>query len=245
MQLDVVHFPHGVNSALESDAIVVIDVLRSTSVMAYALRNGAAEILPVQTIAQAREFADRLGRERTVLGGEDGNAPIVGFDAGNSPAEYLPMLVSGKSVVIRTTNGTQALAAVAAASEDRPIYCASFVNLSPVVREFEALPGGAVTFLCCGQDGQFSLEDFLCAGAFVRALRERETETQPTDAALAAEALYLSYAGDLTSFVATGNHAQRLLEMGFGDDIARCCEIDTCPVVPIYQSGRVFYPATP
>jgi 2-phosphosulfolactate phosphatase len=239
MRLDVAHFPHGVKAALESDAIVVIDVLRSTTVMAYAFRSGASEILPVQTIAQARELAQRLGRERSVLGGEEGNAPIPGFDAGNSPAEYVPMLVAGKSVIVRTTNGTQTLAAVAAASEDRRVYCASFVNVSAIARELIGLIGRSVMLLCCGQDGEFSLEDFLCAGAFVRMLREREAETQATDAAIAAEALYMSYAGDLAGIVATGNHAQHLLEMGYGDDIARCCELDACPVVAGYRDGRV------
>jgi 2-phosphosulfolactate phosphatase len=240
MRLDVVHFPHGVGDALESDAIVVIDVLRSTTVMAYALRNGAGEIVPVRTVEHAREVAERLGHERTVLGGEEGNAPVAGFDAGNSPVEYTPNLVSGKIVVVRTTNGTQTLAAIEAASEELPIFCASFVNLSAVAEALSVIPGeAAVTLLCCGQDGEFSLEDFLCAGAIVQKLRERETETQAGDAAIAAEGLYTAYARDLANFVTTGNHAQHLIEMGYGADIPRCCEIDSCPVLPRYRSGRV------
>jgi 2-phosphosulfolactate phosphatase len=42
-----------------------------------------------------------------VLGGERGGLKISGFHLGNSPSEYTPERVGGKSVVFTTTNGTR------------------------------------------------------------------------------------------------------------------------------------------
>ena len=51
----------------------------------------------------------RAGGRGSRPGGERGGLPIEGFDLGNSPAEFMPQAVGGKTVVLTTTNGTKAL----------------------------------------------------------------------------------------------------------------------------------------
>lgn len=237
--LDVVHFLSGMDAAEQSDSIVVIDVLRSTTVIARALQNGAREILPARTVGEALDTARRIGRDSVVLGGEDGNARVPGFDAGNSPSSYTSALVANKTVVARTTNGTQVLRALDGASARSLVLCASFANLTRIA---EALTDGmapCITLVCCGQDGEFSLEDFLCAGAIAALVRQAIPSMQLTDAAIAAVSLYDAQKSRLYDLVRTGNHAKDLIEMGFGGDVAVCCEIDTCDVVPRYRNGSI------
>ena len=98
---------------------IVIDVLRATSSMAAALNAGARSVHAVATVEDARGLAERLGREDTVLGGERESVRLPGFDLGNSPLEYTGDVVAGKRIVMTTTNGTQAIDAVAKAVKNR------------------------------------------------------------------------------------------------------------------------------
>ena len=47
--------------------------------------------------------------DKVLLGGEREGVKIEGFDLGNSPREYVEDVVSGKTVIFTTTNGTAAL----------------------------------------------------------------------------------------------------------------------------------------
>jgi len=82
---DVFHrMPAG---ATAGGVAVVIDVLRASTTMITALAHGAAGIVPVADVDEARRLAGELG-PRVVLGGERGGLRIPGFDLGNSPREY-------------------------------------------------------------------------------------------------------------------------------------------------------------
>ena len=86
---------------------IVIDTLRASTTITTALENGAEKIIPCLTVEEARQLAnDRPG---ALLGGERGGKPLPGFDFGNSPAEYEPNRVAGKTIVFTTTNGTKAM----------------------------------------------------------------------------------------------------------------------------------------
>ena len=46
---------------------------------------------------------------QTLLGGERNTKKIEGFALGNSPLEYTPEIVSGKTIILYTTNGSKAV----------------------------------------------------------------------------------------------------------------------------------------
>src|SRR4051794_30793820 len=94
---------------LAGGAVAVIDLLRATTTICQALASGACEVVPFLEIDETFAAADRVGRESVLLGGERGGTRITGFDLGNSPAEYTPQVVRGRTVFITTTNGTRAL----------------------------------------------------------------------------------------------------------------------------------------
>ena len=95
---------------LADGLVVVIDVLRASTTLITALAAGAREIIPCVEVEQARDEAAQFAADEVLLAGEREALPIEGFDLGNSPAEYTPEQVAGKTIVFTTTNGTHALA---------------------------------------------------------------------------------------------------------------------------------------
>ena len=96
-------------SVLEGAVAVVIDVLRASTTIIYALAAGCTAVLPVAEVEEARTTAGRMRAGKVILGGERGGKPIEGFDLGNSPAEYTPEMCKGAALVLTTTNGTRRL----------------------------------------------------------------------------------------------------------------------------------------
>ena len=60
------------------------------------------------------------------LGGERNTKKIEGFALGNSPLEYSPEIVAGKSVVLYTTNGTKAITKAKFSSN---LFICAFLNM--------------------------------------------------------------------------------------------------------------------
>lgn len=146
---------------LEGKTAVVIDVLRATTTICCALEAGAKEVVPCQEIEEACRVAEEFSRD-AVLGGERDGLPIEGFDLGNSPDEYTPESVSGKSLVFTTTNGTRAMRHCRQAAR---VLIASFLNASAVFQELVTLD--EVHIVCAGTKGQYSRDDILMAGLLV------------------------------------------------------------------------------
>jgi len=224
-----------VDRVREAEAVVVIDVLRATTVVAVALANGAQGVIPVRSVDQARELA--ASGPGYLLGGEFENRRIEGFDCGNSPFDYATSVVEGKRIVLRTTNGTQAFAALAGLST--AILCAAFVNVAAVAAYLKRQGYRSVALLCAGQDECFSLEDFVCAGAIVNALAEDDADARIDDAGIAARALFDRERFSLLALLAIGNHAEDLRAIGAQADVAFAAELDFLDVVPVMRDGML------
>ena len=96
---------------------VVIDVLRAGTTIVYALAAGAEQVVPCLEVADARAMVEQFPAGTALLGGERQGLPIEGFDLGNSPDEYEPARVAGKTIVLTTTNGTRAMASAREADD--------------------------------------------------------------------------------------------------------------------------------
>ncbi|MCE9602028.1 MAG: 2-phosphosulfolactate phosphatase [Gemmatimonadetes bacterium] len=209
---------------MRGQVAVVIDVLRWSTVVVTALANGAAWVEAHALPSEASARAGRLGRERTFLGGERGNLPLPGFDAGNSPGEYGSERVRGRGVITTTTNGTQGLIAVQAARE---VFVGAFVNLDALVRAL-ARVSGPITLVCAGQAGAEALEDTACAGAIAAALGDRGD-----DAGTAHALRTWDTAGrDALQALARAPHGIALTAAGFGDDLTVAASHSRYDIVP-------------
>jgi 2-phosphosulfolactate phosphatase len=211
---------------LAARTAVVIDVLRATSTMVEALANGAKGIYPVATTEEAIRLAQNL--EGVLLCGERRSLRVDGFNLGNSPSEFTPDAVAGKTLVMATTNGTPA---IVAASTMRLAVAASFLNLSAVVDAVLA-EGAPLAIVCAGRERRFGLDDTVCAGAIVQAIRQRVAGVTLNDAGHSALRLNEVYGGDLEALFRMTAAGQQLLEAGLESDLPLCAELDRRDVVP-------------
>jgi len=228
------------------DAVcVVFDVLRATSTFVTALQNGAKAVVPVSEISEA--LAWRQKEPAVLLGGERDGVTIradltcgVDFDLGNSPREYTPEKVRGKTIVSTTTNGTRALRACAGA---QTVLAASFLNLTATVAFIKKLQPVRVVPVCAGTHENTALEDVLAAGALCEMLEgllspalaapgRGEGVFQLSDSAEMARATYAQAKANLAAAVGRSENARRLLGIPeLRDDVSFCLQRDIFPLV--------------
>ncbi len=147
---------------------VVIDVLRASTTIVYALEAGAREVIPVVKVDQAREIAEQFPPDEVVLGGERNGLRIEGFELGNSPTEYAASRVARRTVVFTTTNGTRAMHRARAAER---ILIGAFVNATAIVEEL--VDQEQIHLICSGTRGEAGQDDLLLAGMLVERIRQR------------------------------------------------------------------------
>ena len=239
MRVDVFFTPQEVTAADVTNRVVaVVDVLRASTSIAVALENGARAVIPLANSEEVVSRAKNLARSEVKLAGERRSQQISGFDYGNSPLEFTKENVEGKTILMSTTNGTNAILAVQGA---RDILIASYVNFSAVLSMLRAaLRGGAdVAIVCAGQEKHFSLEDSACAGAFVQQIIEKHSKAEINDAAHAAMLIDKKFGGKPARVFKASSHGIALTDGGFGKDLDACAELDAHPVVPVYQDRQI------
>lgn len=218
--------------ALAGGTAVVIDVLRATTTIVYALAAGANRVIPCGEIEEARQLAAKLPPGTTLLGGERGGLKIDGFDLGNSPTDYAPSVVAGKTLVFTTTNGTRALIR---AREARRVIAAAFANLNAVVR-WLGNETGPVHIICAGTDGKVTLEDILCAGSIIQGLGKAVADISVADDSTRL-ALNLSetqgrHYDPFLAALSGSRGGRNLIEHGLDGDIVVAARWDVSNLVP-------------
>ena len=233
MQIDIPFLPSVPNPHLLSDqAVVVIDVLRATSVMVHAMSQGALEIVPVGTVKKAFQLIKDFPPGTTLLGGERGSKKIPGFDLGNSPKEYIAERVKEKRLILTTTNGTKAFHLVSSGKE---ILVGSFFNIGATAKRCLEL-GRDLFIFPSGDEGKFSLEDMICGGMLIELITEKERNNVVlTEASHYAQMLYQRFKDHLLEAFNLSRHGKELTNRGFGDDLAYCAQIDITDIVPIFR----------
>jgi 2-phosphosulfolactate phosphatase len=253
----------------------VFDVLRATSTFVTALHHGAKVIIPVREISEA--LAIRQKQPDVLLGGERNGVKIraaqkwdrhlacpeqagslshseIDFDLGNSPREYTPEKVRGKTIVSTTTNGTRALRACAGA---KMVLAASFLNLGATAEFLRQEKVENILLVCAGTGENRADEDVLAAGALCEMLiRWGETTGEPkkkqnlqrsgsrgrsphqkeicklSDSAEITLCAYSQSKTDLSAAVSKSENARRLLAIPeLREDVAFCLQRDIYPLV--------------
>ena len=239
MKIEVFFTHEGIaESAVKGRLIAVVDVLRASTTIAYAHANGCERILPVESIEAAANLAASLDRAVTLLGGEKEGKRIDGFDLGNSPLEYSPDVIKGKTVIMATTNGTRAITKTREADD---VIVASFVNLTPVLEHIGRAGGKPVGIVCAGKQGRFALEDAVCAGMIVDRLAD-QGDVEIDDAGVAARLLYLENRKSIPKLVRSCEHGNYLAGLGFGKDLEVCAAVDSLNTLPVVKEGRIDRP---
>ena len=219
---------------VSTSIVVIIDVLRATSTIAAALKNGAKSIIPVDSVAECI----KLGKQMEVItAGERDGKIAEGLAYGNSPFTYSKEFIDGKTLVLTTTNGTKLLH-MALAENAKAIITGSFPNLSAVC-DYIIQQKQNVILACAAWKDRVNLEDTLFAGAVIS--RVQEYFSINCDASKIATSLYQEAKDDLYEFMKKkeASHYLRLTNFGLEKDIRYCLTADLDNVLPIYESGRL------
>lgn len=223
---------------------VILDILRASSTIAYALNSGAKAVVPCQEVEEAHQIAERLRQsegDQVLLGGERLGVMIEGFDLDNSPARYPAKIVDGKSIVFTTSNGTKALKRALQAER---ILIGSFVNLDAIVKELSRVDG-IIYLVCAGTDGSVTGEDCLCAGGIAAELQNiADQELALDDSTRIVADYYRSQASKedgVLSAMRASIGGRNLIRRGFESDIQLCSEQGLVSAVPEYNhaSGKI------
>jgi 2-phosphosulfolactate phosphatase len=149
-------------------------------------------------------------------------------------------VVSGKTLVMSTTNGTPA---IRAAEGGVPVLIGAATNFSAVVARARDLMGddGQVAILCAGRERGFALEDAYAAGRFAQALIPpgARRRVAVNDAAIAALELIKRYGDKWKRAVAASAAAQELIAKGFKEDVVAVTECDCYDIVPVYAERQI------
>jgi len=203
---------------IKDSIVVIIDVFRATSTIAAALHNGAAEIIPVDSVAKCIELGAQMPNSLTA--GERDGKVAEGLQHGNSPLEYPRDFIENKSLVLTTTNGTRLLHMCSDANE---IITGSFLNLGAVC-DYLVSQKKNVLLACASWKDRYNLEDSLFAGAVYDAIGVHFEMN--CDSTRAATHLYKAAKNDLYGFIQDSSHFLRLSKFGLQYDMEYCCKIN-------------------
>ena len=212
---------------LSGAVCVVFDILRATTSMITALQQGATAVIPVPDIPEA--LAVRARQPDALLAGERQGLRIraeltggVDFDLGNSPREFTADRVSGRVIVMTTTNGTRALRACAGAGT---VLASSFLNLRATARWIEHRHPNQLLLVGSGTFEEAAFEDTLAAGALADLLWPVYGTGQVADSAEMARHLYRTHQRDLLSAMQFARNGRRLLaNPDLHDDVRACVQ---------------------
>lgn len=208
----------------ENRIVVVVDILRATSVICTMFKNGVNKVIPVKTIDDARKHKDNGS---IIVAERDGNK-LDFADFGNSPFYFTKEVVENKELVYSTTNGTNA---ITIGKDAKEVVIASFLNLSAIT-DYLLSKNEDILILCAGWKGKFCLEDSVFAGALSEKLIESNKYSTICDSTKASLDFWKLAKPNLMEYIQKVAQKERLQKLGLDNVIEYCHTIDSSDVIP-------------
>ncbi|NVO03250.1 MAG: 2-phosphosulfolactate phosphatase [Bacteroidetes bacterium] len=215
----------------DESIVVIVDILRATTAICSALANGAVKIIPVAKVEETKEYKN----SGCLIAGERDGKVIDGADFGNSPFNFTRERVFGQSIVITTTNGTQAIDIARNAAS---IVLGAFTNIE-VLSKWLINSNKDIVILCSGWKNKFNIEDSLFAGALIELIEKSGNFQSKCDSAIACGDLWNLAKNDLIGYIQKCSHRERLRKLGLDDVIEYCFTLNTANVIPILKENSL------
>lgn len=215
----------------DESIVVVIDVLRATSVMCIAFEYGVDKILPVATEEETLTYREK----GYLVAGERDGLELEEFDFGNSPFSYMNDKIKGKKIAITTTNGTQA---IEVAKNSKKLAVGSFLNYEAIVN-WIIEQNSDVLLLCAGWRNKFNFEDAVFAGAIAERLIKTGKYDTSSDSVFVGMHLYNLAKSDMFTFLRKSSHRIRLKKLNLKRDVKFCFTLDKTYIVPVLENGHL------
>lgn len=216
--------------------VVVFDVLLATSTITSALEFGAKEVIPVLNGKEAQKEVDGRNAGSYVLVGEYEGQTLDGFLSPN-PLE-LREQISGKTVILSTTNGTVALKG---SSPAKTVYAASLLNNQAVANHIlHQLEDETLIIVCSGSSGEFNVEDFYGAGHFIDCiLSDGSACLDLTDSAYAAHQFYHGNRKQGEKLLRESRVGRMLTGYGYEKEIEFVSQESLFSIIPILKGKTI------
>ncbi len=236
MRVDVVGNVNEVRTIdIAGRSAVVIDVLCTTSTIVTALAYDASAVIAVETVPQAKQMEVK----DCIRGGERFDKKITGFEAGNSPYEYMTVGIADKTIILTTTDGTRALIK---ASRAKHVLAGSFLNVRAIAAVLCELQRD-VLLLCAGNQDEFALEDALCAGCIIDELQRQScSPIQLNDLGTVLHQAVSQCQENIPDLVQRSVSGRRLEKLGRLHDISYCSQLNLLDCVPEMGEGNRMQP---
>ena len=237
MIIDIIPYASAIRPDLvKNRSVVVIDVLRASSVMITALAHGAKAFIPAASVKDAFQAASGIPADTYLLGGERDTKIIKGFDLGNSPLDYTEEKVKGKTIVLATSNGTKALRALEHAKR---IFIGTFLNLKALTEKLAELD--ELVLVCSGTNNNFSMDDALCASNIIDHLAAKK-QVELSDIALTLQKAFHDKTVSNRDQLRDCYHLNLLISNGFERDVNYCLQENLFEIVPEMRDGKIVVP---
>lgn len=203
------------NCSTARGTVIVVDVVRAFTTAAFALHAGAKEIILAGSVEEA--LALRIRFPGSLAMGESGGLPVESFDLWNSPSQIQGKNLMGKTLVQRTSAGTQGVVRSTGASD---LFAASFVVARATAQAIRKSEPDGVTFVITGVRDDNPLaghEDQACAEYISALLRDETPEPRA----------YLTWASAFLENRIQG--APSGLIDAFSRDLDLCIQVDRFP----------------
>lgn len=201
--------------SMDADFVVVDVILASTSIVRL-LEEGARYVRPFGDEEAALRF--KRENEATVLVGEQGGAPVDGFDLLPLPSKFEEHNLKGKRVGMLTTNGTRAITRV---GRDEGVFVGSTVNAEAVAGALDTRDRDA-WLVAAGRYGETTPED--TAGvSLIRAHYEDEAGDE--------------IVGSLRDEIRSSATAGWIEDLGLGEEIEAILDFNSTDTVPRMRDG--------
>jgi 2-phosphosulfolactate phosphatase len=215
------------DGAAPAEAVVVIDVLRAFTTVAWAFELGIGRVLAVDDPVHALHLAREV-LPGSIAAGEQGGRPLDGFDLGNSPDALRGVDLTGRTLVHRTSAGTQGLARTVGSGL---VLAASFVTAAATARTLRESGAREVVFVVTGAShGRDGDEDLACAELIAARAQGEDPDPAPFLARVAASDAGRNFVPDGPAWFSPV-------------DLALACEVDRFDRVltarPVRELGAV------
>jgi 2-phosphosulfolactate phosphatase len=212
---------------------IVVDALRASVTIPALLEHGAARVLVVAQVADARALAETI--PDAILVGERQEQQLPGFDLGNSPLDVLDAArMDGRTVIFTSSNGAQRLTACRGADRLLVGTVSNAASVSACVRSYAEETQRDIVLISAGKypdETNISDEDdAACAYLAARIGLPLATESR-MDFTRWREAIERE---GLESIFCGARHAQRLDTLGCHRDVLYCARPDTLSALPNY-----------
>jgi len=210
---------------------IVVDALRASTTIAALFAHGADRVLVVARVEDALSLAAEM--PGVVLVGERSGERLPGFHLGNSPLEVLASpRMDGQTVIFTSSNGAQRL--TACYSSDR-ILVGTVSNASAIarfVRLYAEQTRREVVLISAGKypDEQYHSPEDDAVSAYL-AMRIGLPIAEDSHDSFAHWEQELVLQG-LEAIFCGSQHARRLMEIGYSEDVFFCARPDTYSTLP-------------